>query len=93
MKKVFFILAPALMVATPAIAAEESAAPRAGPAYAHLAAKILHKKGRPPNWRRINHKINKRAKHAVRKGANPARVRKKAKAYKKKLYRRWKASK
>ena len=45
-----------------------------------------------PNWRRINHKINKRAKNAVENGANPLRVRKKVQVYKRKLYRRWKAS-
>ncbi|MGB5484002.1 hypothetical protein [Parasphingorhabdus sp.] len=45
-----------------------------------------------PDWRRINHKINKRAKNAVENGANPLRVRKKVQAYKRKLHRRWKAS-
>ncbi|MEO9635257.1 MAG: hypothetical protein ABJF89_16265 [Parasphingorhabdus sp.] len=45
-----------------------------------------------PNWRRINHKINKRAKNAVENGANPARVRKKVQAHKRNLYRRWKTS-
>ena len=47
---------------------------------------------RPPNWQRINHKINKRAKNAIENGADPARVRHKAQAYKHKLIRRWKAS-
>ncbi len=45
-----------------------------------------------PNWRRINHKINKRAKNAVKNGASPPRVRKKVQAYKRSLHRRWKAS-
>lgn len=45
-----------------------------------------------PNWRRINHKINKRAKNAVENGANPARVRQKVQAHKRSLYRRWRAS-
>jgi hypothetical protein len=51
-----------------------------------------HDSSQKPNWRRINHKINKRAKNAVDNGASPARVRHKVQAHKRSLYRRWKAS-
>ena len=49
-------------------------------------------KSQKPNWRRINHKINKRAKNAVKNGASPTRIRKKVQAYKLSVYRRWNAS-
>ena len=72
---------------SPATATPVSAA-QAGPVRIAPPADVSKK----PNWRRINHKINKRAKNAVENGATPVRVRAKVQAYKRKLYRRWKAS-
>ncbi len=83
---VTLMAAPAMMAVAPLPAANIFASASVTRVAVYRAAK------RPPNWRRINHKINKRAKNAVKNGANPARVRKKVKAHKKKLYRRWKAS-
>ncbi len=94
MKMTLLATTTLLLIAAP-VAAEEAqraapAAQAATPVRAEAAPQ--HTTKRPPNWRRINHKLNKRAKNAIKNGARPKVIRKKLKAHKKKLYRRWKSS-
>ncbi|GAA0483709.1 hypothetical protein GCM10009096_27750 [Parasphingorhabdus litoris] len=97
MKQTNIMIIAAILIPAPALAQQESV--EANPAQAvesgmQIGVETDYPENRSsgPNWKKINRKLNARAKNAIENGARPKVVRQKLQVHKQKLRRRWTAS-